>query len=408
MISRKKQSLLFKLIFVLISSCLLFRYLIITRKFNLINNIYFQLPFILINEKECNSVNLLLDKHLDNSYSATIIDQNGNIIGKYNEQVLRIPASNIKLFSTAYVINNVKPSDYLQTSLYKKDDFTFYILGTGDPDLSWNDIRKLLNEIDIKNEININLVEVREEVYWPNGWTVDDRNLSYGAPITLLTLNSNQNFYTDIYTIKNKVFDYFLLFLPADKIKISIVDYDEFNKNNLKLVSSVNSNNFISLITLANSISHNYTAEILYKNISNTWGLTNYEILKNWLLKKGLPIDGIYLYDASGLSRNNRVTTYFMSLFMYKMLYSQRFDDFKSSLSILGVRGTLENLLKDNKIAGQFFAKTGTLSDTFALTGYLYNDEKPLIVSIIQNSDNINRVKVFDLLEDLYEIDDCL
>ena len=60
----------------------------------------------------------------------------------------------------------------------------------------------------------------------------------------------------------------------------------------------------------------------------------------------------------------------------------------ESSLSIIGVRGTLANRFQGSELEGKFFGKTGTLSNVFALSGYLYKENKPVIVSIIQKWNN--------------------
>ena len=102
----------------------------------------------------------------------------------------------------------------------------------------------------------------------------------------------------------------------------------------MNLIASIQSNSYLSLITLANSISHNFTAEILYKNVSNSWVNNNYSLLEKWLIKKGLPFLDSNLSDASGLSRDNRINTNLMALFLYKIQYSDKFELFNSSLSI--------------------------------------------------------------------------
>ena len=251
------------------------------------------------------------------------------------------------------------------------------------------------------------MVEVNDNFYWPTGWTYSDKNLPYGAPITMLALNSNQNINNDIYFLQKKIEEYLTANFPYQNIEVSIVAYEKFRTKNLNLIASIPSNTLLSLITLANAISHNFTAEILYKNISNSWGTNNYNVLEKWLINKGLPFLDSNISDASGLSRDNRINTNLMALFLYKIQYSNKFDLFNSSLSIMGLRGTLSDKLNESKLSGLFFGKTGTLSNSFALSGYLYKNDKPLIISIIQNSENIDRNNVFNFLIDLYEFEGC-
>ena len=73
----------------------------------------------------------------------------------------------------------------------------------------------------------------------------------------------------------------------------------------------------------------------------------------------------------------------------------------------MGVRGTLAKRFEDSELSGKFFGKTGTLSNVFALSGFLYKKDKPIIISIIQNSNNIDKEKSFKLLQDLYYMKSC-
>ena len=172
-------------------------------------------------------------------------------------------------------------------------------------------------------------------------------------------------------------------------------------------INKIYSNPILSLLTLTNSESHNFTAESLFKNASNTWNYNDYLKLKNWLGNKGLPISNTFFADASGLSRKNKITTKLVVLFLDKMRYSNDFKAYQSTLSIMGVRGTLSKRFVNSELSGKFFGKTGTLSNVFALSGFLYKDEKPMIISIIQNSKNIDKEKAFKLLRAVYYMKSC-
>ena len=89
------------------------------------------------------------------------------------------------------------------------------------------------------------------------------------------------------------------------------------------------------------------------------------------------------------------------------MRYSNDFKAYQSTLSIMGVRGTLGKRFIYSDLSGKFFGKTGTLSNVFALSGYLYKDEKPIMLSIIQNSKDIDKEKAFNLLREIYYLKSC-
>ena len=89
------------------------------------------------------------------------------------------------------------------------------------------------------------------------------------------------------------------------------------------------------------------------------------------------------------------------------MRYFNDFKAYQSTLSITGVRGTLAKRYVNSELSGKFFGKTGTLSNVFALSGFLYKNEKPIIISIIQNSNNLDKEKAFKLLRDVYQMKSC-
>ncbi len=403
----KKIYSFFFIVLVLVTSPFLIRYLLANQKITFLNSIYFNFPGIITKNKICPTYDALLNQTLDNSFSVSIINNKGEIISSYNEDVPRLPASNQKLFSSAYVLSKYKLNDYLKTSLFKnKNDY--YLHGQGDPDLNYEHIIELISNVKENKIINFNIVEIDSKLYWPNGWTNTDKLYEYGSPITSLAIESNHNKNYDIYALKNFIKNYLKNKFPNSKIYINFFDSEKtFYLKNFKEINKVYSTPILSLLTLTNSESHNFTAESLFKNASNTWNDNNYIKLKRWLENKGLPATNAYFADASGLSRKNKITTKLVVLFLDKMRYFNDFKAYQSTLSITGVRGTLAKRFVNSELSGKFFGKTGTLSNVFALSGFLYKNEKPIIISIIQNSNKIDKEKAFKLLRDLYYLKSC-
>ena len=403
----KKIYSFFFIVLVLVTSPFLIRYLLANQKITILNSIYFNFPGIITKNKICPTYDALLNQTLDDSFSVSIINNKGEIISSYNEDVPRLPASNQKLFSSAYVLSKYKLNNNLKTSLFKnKNDY--YLLGQGDPDLNYEHIIELISNVKENKIINFNIVEIDSKLYWPNGWTNTDKLYEYGSPITSLAIESNHNKYDDIYALKNFIKNYLKNKFPNSKINIDFFDSEKtFYLKNIKEINKVYSTPILSLLTLTNSESHNFTAESLFKNASNTWNDNNYIKLKRWLENKGLPATNAYFADASGLSRKNKITTKLVVLFLDKMRYFNDFKAYQSTLSITGVRGTLAKRFVNSELSGKFFGKTGTLSNVFALSGFLYKNDKPIIISIIQNSNKIDKEKAFNLLRDLYYLRSC-
>ena len=404
----KKIYSFFFIVLVLVTSPFLIRYLLANQKITILNSIYFNFPGIITKNKICPNYDALLNQTLDDSFSVSIINNKGEIISSYNEDVPRLPASNQKLFSSAYVLSKYKLNNNLKTSLLKKNKNNYYLQGQGDPDLNYEDIIELISNVKENKIINFNIVEIDSKLYWPNGWTNTDKLYEYGSPITSLAIESNHNKYYDIYALKNFIKNYLKNKFPNSKIYIDFFDSEKtFYLKNIKEINKVYSTPILSLLTLTNSESHNFTAESLFKNASNTWNDNNYIKLKRWLENKGLPATNAYFADASGLSRKNKITTKLVVLFLDKMRYSNDFKAYQSTLSIMGLRGTLAKRFVNSELSGKFFGKTGTLSNVFALSGYLYKNENPIIISIIQNSNKIDKEKAFNLLRDLYYLRSC-
>ena len=403
----KKIYSFFFIVLVLVTSPFLIRYLLANQKITILNSIYFNFPGIITKNKICPTYDALLNQTLDDSFSVSIINNKGEIISSYNEDVPRLPASNQKLFSSAYVLSKFKLNSNLKTSLFKnKNDY--YLHGQGDPDLNYEHIIELISNVKENKIINFNIVEIDSKLYWPNGWTNTDKLYEYGSPITSLAIESNHNKYDDIYSLKIFIKNYLKNKFPNSKIYVNFFDSEKtFYLKNFKEINKVYSTPILSLLTLTNSESHNFTAESLFKNASNTWNDNNYIKLKRWLENKGLPATNAYFADASGLSRKNKITTKLVVLFLDKMRYFNDFKAYQSTLSITGVRGTLAKRFVNSELSGKFFGKTGTLSNVFALSGFLYKNEKPIIISIIQNSNKIDKGKAFKLLSDLYYLKSC-
>ena len=403
----KKIYSFFFIVLVLVTSPFLIRYLLANQKITILNSIYFNFPGIITKNKICPTYDALLNQTLDDSFSVSIINNKGEIISSYNEDVPRLPASNQKLFSSAYVLSKYKLNNNLKTSLFKNKN-NYFLHGQGDPDLNYEQIIELISNVKENKIINFNIVEIDSKLYWPNGWTNTDKLYEYGSPITSLAIESNHNKYDDIYALKIFIKNYLKNKFPNSKINIDFIDSEKtFYLKNIKEINKVYSTPILSLLTLTNSESHNFTAESLFKNASNTWNDNNYIKLKRWLENKGLPATNTYFADASGLSRKNRITTKLVVLFLDKMRYFNDFKAYQSTLSITGVRGTLAKRFVNSELSGKFFGKTGTLSNVYALSGFLYKNEKPIIISIIQNSNKIDKEKAFKLLRDLYYLKSC-
>lgn len=127
-------------------------------------------------------------------------------------------------------------------------------------------------------------------------------------------------------------------------------------------------------IKLSLKTSNNLAAETIFKlaggKFTNSTGTfeNSLEMLKAYFEKMGLNAEDIKIVDGSGVSKNNIMTSDFMTDFLIKLYKSENFEYLQQFLPTPG-EGTLKNRMlyfKEN-----MRAKTGTLSDTSAITGYI-------------------------------------
>lgn len=120
--------------------------------------------------------------------------------------------------------------------------------------------------------------------------------------------------------------------------------------------------------------SNNYVAETVFKlagaNFSKQTGTidNSMKMLDNYLAKIGVQKENIRITDGSGVSKNNLVTSDFMTDFL---VAQSRYGNFEEYLELLPKPG--EGTLKNRMLYFQdnLHAKTGTLSDISTITGYI-------------------------------------
>lgn len=141
--------------------------------------------------------------------------------------------------------------------------------------------------------------------------------------------------------------------------------------------SSTSSIPLAQVVREINKTSDNVAARSLLLSLSGTPApeIQARQSAKNrvheWLRAQGL-IDGDIRVDVgSGQSREERGKPRAMVQLLRNAWRAEGAQAFVNSLPIAGVDGTLVNRMRNGRATGQAFLKTGTLSDTRALAGYV-------------------------------------
>lgn len=140
--------------------------------------------------------------------------------------------------------------------------------------------------------------------------------------------------------------------------------------------------------------SDNFYAEMIFKSISGETkarparSADSAGLVLDWVNKVGAGDAGLVIKNGSGLYDANRVTAFsVVELLRAAWLDSSIQPEYVSQLSIGGVDGTLHKRFHDLRSRRVVRAKTGTLDDVVALSGYVEGapGKPPLAFSILVN-----------------------
>jgi D-alanyl-D-alanine carboxypeptidase/D-alanyl-D-alanine-endopeptidase (penicillin-binding protein 4) len=158
-----------------------------------------------------------------------------------------------------------------------------------------------------------------------------------------------------------------------------------------RVLASHNSVPIAQDITVTNKVSQNLHAELLLRLLGKIHGsdgsfVQGTRVVRQFLLNAGVDDADFFLYDGSGMSPDDRVAP---RAFTQLLAYASRQPwgaAWRDTLPIAGVDGTLAARFKDSPLKGRVQAKTGTMNEVNALSGYVVaNSGKTLAFSIIVN-----------------------
>ncbi|MCZ8017815.1 D-alanyl-D-alanine carboxypeptidase/D-alanyl-D-alanine-endopeptidase [Novosphingobium sp.] len=143
-------------------------------------------------------------------------------------------------------------------------------------------------------------------------------------------------------------------------------------------------------VRIVNKVSQNLYADLLLRRIgriSGTGSLADgVAAMEQVFTAAGLPRTGWDFSDGSGMSTYNRISPR-AAVALLRWSASQPWgQEYRASMPVGGVDGTLRRRFAGTPLAGRIWAKTGTLNATHALSGWLKTASgRELIFSIIAN-----------------------
>lgn len=145
-------------------------------------------------------------------------------------------------------------------------------------------------------------------------------------------------------------------------------------------------------LTLTNKVSQNLHAELALRTLGKLEGsdgslVEGSRVVRQFLVDAGVRPGDFLLFDGCGLSRQDLVTPRaLVSLLAYAANQSWG-RQFRESLPVGGVDGTLAGRFKSASLRGRVFAKTGTMGESNDLSGYLIAASgRTIVFSILCNN----------------------
>ena len=176
------------------------------------------------------------------------------------------------------------------------------------------------------------------------------------------------------------------------------VDIDEIgdppSRDGAAILYSYRSPPLTMLATTLMKVSQNLYAETFLKTISAADGsgpgtaIGGRGLVRDTLSGWGVEDGGLIMRDGSGLSRYNYVTPQTLVTILTHVDRDPKLrDSFESALPIAGRDGTLSRRMAGTPAEGNARAKTGSIANARALSGYVTDaDGEPLVFSIIANN----------------------
>ena len=122
--------------------------------------------------------------------------------------------------------------------------------------------------------------------------------------------------------------------------------------------------------------------------------------------KTNINFSNLQLADGSGMSRYNLITPRSITRLLYVIMQDKKLNSlFYATLADAGLNGTLKNRYTSFDLKNNIHAKTGTIQNGTALSGYIdTKDQNKLVFSILINQMLMERKEATAFIANLGEL----
>ena len=310
-----------------------------------------------------------LDKYVNSKNLASpglliINPADGKVIAQNSPESLRIPASVLKLVSTAAALHFVGPDKTYSTRIYATEKANTYVLkGDLDPWLTSNlaqskkNGQKFLPSLVAKaNKEN----KKKVTIYYSGLYEKDIFNLNINLKAKKIRA-----------TFKKVESSEATALAKAEIAKLTSLPISEM----VKFVILWSDN------TLADRLGKAAARKLGYETDSK--GLT--QTFKQAMDELGIDSSGMKVFDGSGLSKSNRISANTIVTLLSKIRNNPNFQSIYEGLPVGGITGTLQKRFLETAphAVGHVHAKTGWVNRSVTMAGYVDDGETEYAFAIL-------------------------
>lgn len=173
------------------------------------------------------------------------------------------------------------------------------------------------------------------------------------------------------------------------------LEMSNMNLPNKELLYTIESKPLKDLVKRTNEQSINLYAESLLLTLGKQFNKPNIDsslsVLSQFISEKNVLKNSIKLYDGSGMSPMNRVSSRAIVGILEKAYMSNIKDDFMSSLPLSGINGTVKKFLNNTRLQGKMRIKSGSMTGVRSYAGYYKNNKNEIIAFCFILNDYIEK-----------------
>ena len=304
--------------------------------------------------------------------SVVVMDQlTGAVVYEKNANSLRKPASVLKLYSATAALTYLQPTQRFTTSTWiGLEPKSLVIQGSLDPWMSLSDpVAKKMGRTSIPR--------------------IEYNSLSALKESNSGSIRNSTIYYSDLYSQDVANIKAFFVKHGVRAVMKEVSSTQAIQLSSEPILSS-QSPELQEMLAFALTWSDNVLTERIARLAAHAAGhpLNDEGVARTFnevLAGLGVENKGIVIKDASGLSRDNRVSATQVGQLLLKIRSDSRFAPLIGGLPIGGVTGTLRHRFIDTAppAIGLVRAKTGTLNGTANLAGYVEAGDREYVFVII-------------------------